>query len=194
MSRVVAPDSDEALMIEAKGGDLQAFEKLVQRHQNRVYRMAHQMLGNEEDAWDASQDIFIKVYNARQTYVTDAKFTTWLYRIANNAIIDKIRQYKRNQKISSLDDNAQEPPSNDRSTHHHVALEEVKGQLSAALANLSERQRSMVILKYYEGFSVNEIAEMFECAAGTVKATLFQAVKHLRNGLARSGVVNAEVT
>lgn len=194
MNRVEAPDSDEALMMEAASGGLQAFERLVQRHQNRVYRMARQMLGNEDDAWDASQDIFIKLYNARHSYSVDAKFTTWLYRIANNAIIDKIRQHKRSQNTSSLEDGIQEPESNERSIHHHVAHKELKGQLSLALANLSDRQRSMVILKYYEGFSVNEIAEMFECAAGTVKATLFQAVKHLRDGLARSGVVNAEVT
>lgn len=193
MTRVDGTETDEALMLAAAGDNLQAFEMLVKRHQNRVYRMARQMLSNEEDAWDASQEIFIKVYNARKNYVEDAKFTTWLFRIANNAIIDKIRQYTRANKVFSLEDALQEPPSNDQTTHHSLELNEVKQYMSEALAKLSERQRSMVILKYYEGCSVNEIAEVFECAAGTVKATLFQAVKHLRNGLAKHGVVNAEV-
>jgi RNA polymerase sigma-70 factor (ECF subfamily) len=186
------PLTDEALMVAASKDDLEAFESLVRRHQNRVYRVALQMLGNEEDAWDVSQDIFIKVYNARHTYVTDAKFTTWLYRITNNAVIDRIRQLRR-QQVSSLTDAPNEPVSEDPTTHHHLALEEVKGQMSEALANLTERQRGMVILKYYEGCSVKEIAEVFDCAAGTVKATLFQAIQHLRKGLAQAGVFNAEV-
>jgi len=185
--------ADEALMIAASKDDLHAFETLVGRHQNRIYRMALQMLNTEEDAWDVSQEIFIKVYNARHSYVKDAKFTTWLYRIANNAIIDRLRQFQRAQRVVSMDDNLPEPKSNDRSTHHHLVLEETKKQMSEALYKLSERQRSMVILKYYEGCSVKEIAEVFNCATGTVKATLFQAIKHLKEGLAKSGVMNAEV-
>lgn len=185
--------SDEALMIAASKDDLHAFETLVGRHQNRIYRMAYKMLNTEEDAWDVSQEIFIKVYNARHSYVKDAKFTTWLYRIANNAIIDRLRQFQRAQRIVSMDDNLPEPKSQDRSTHHHLVLEETKKQMSDALYKLSERQRSMVILKYYEGCSVKEIAEVFNCATGTVKATLFQAIKHLKEGLAKSGVMNAEV-
>ncbi len=185
--------SDEALMIAASKDDLNAFEMLVGRHQNRIYRMAYQMLNKEEDAWDVSQEIFIKVYNARHSYVEDAKFTTWLYRIANNAIIDKLRQFQRAQRMVSMEESLPEPKSHDRSTHHHLALEETKRQMSEALYKLSERQRSMVILKYYEGCSVKEIAEVFNCATGTVKATLFQAIKHLREGLAKGGVFNAEV-
>ena len=194
MSKVAPSQSDEALMVAASKDDLQAFEKLVQRHQNRVYRMAYQMLGAEEDAWDVSQEIFIKVYNARHNYVENAKFTTWLYRIANNAVIDKIRQHQRNQKVISMDDFLQEPKAETRTTHQDLVLKEMTGQMSEALYCLSERQRSMVILKYYEGFSVKEISEVFNCATGTVKATLFQAIKHLRNNLMKAGVVSSEVT
>ena len=181
-------------MVAASKDDLNAFEILVSRHQNRIYRMANQILRKEEDAWDASQEIFIKVFNARHSYVENAKFTTWLFRIANNAIIDKLRQLRRKQKVVSLGDMVSEPESKEHTTHQKIALGEIKGFMSQALYALSERQRSMVILKYYEGFSVNEIAEVFECANGTVKATLFQAVRHLKNGLAKHGVVNSEVT
>ena len=194
MKRVTGSESDEALMIATSQDDLDAFETLVRRHQNRIYRIAYQMLGTEEDAWDSSQDIFIKVYNARHSYVENAKFTTWLYRIANNAIIDRLRQFQRNQKVVSMADFLHEPKANTRTTHHELALKEVKGQMSEALLALSERQRSMVILKYYEGFSVKEISEVFNCATGTVKATLFQAIKHLRDKLAHHGVVSSEVT
>lgn len=193
MNRVDA-QTDESLMVAAAADDLEAFEALVKRHQNRIYRMARQTLRGEEDAWDVSQEIFIKVYNARHSYVENAKFTTWLYRIANNAIIDRVRQLQRKQHVGSLDDMVSEPQSQDRGTHAQLALTEVKGQMGAALSELSERQRSMVILKYYEGCSVKEIAEIFECATGTVKATLFQAVRHLKNHLAKSGVVSSEVT
>lgn len=194
MTRVMSTETDEALMIAAAGDDLAAFEELVRRHQNRVYRMAYQMLSKEDDAWDVSQDIFIKVYNARNSYVENAKFTTWLYRIANNAIIDKLRQYKRNQKVVSLGEFHHEPPSQERATHQELEMEQAMSTMSEALYTLSERQRSMVILKYYEGFSVKEISEVFDCATGTVKATLFQAVKNLRGVLAKSGIVSSEVT
>ncbi len=187
------PATDEALMTAVSKGNLDAFETLVQRHQNRIYRMACQMLHSEEDAWDVSQEIFIKIFNARLSYVENAKFTTWLYRIANNAIIDKIRQYQRRNKVVAMEETLVEPRSEEKSSHQRLALEEVKGQMSEALLNLTERQRGMVILKYYEGCSVNEIAEVFECAAGTVKATLFQAVQRLRDTLAKSGIVSSEV-
>jgi len=186
--------TDEALMVAASKDDLDAFEILVARHQNRVYRMAHAALRRDEEAWDVSQEIFIKVYNARHTYVENAKFTTWLYRIANNAIIDRLRQIKRKQHVYSMDDMLSEPASIDRTTHAHLELDEIRGKMGEALSMLSERQRSMVILKYYEGFSVKEIAEVFECATGTVKATLFQAVQHLKNNLAKRGIFNSEVT
>ncbi len=181
-------------MVAASQDNLDAFEILVSRHQNRIYRMVRQSLRSEEDAWDVSQEIFIKVYNARHSYVENAKFTTWLYRIANNAIIDKLRQLQRKQNTMSLGELVSEPKSADRTTHANLELGEIRGFMGEALSALSERQRSMVILKYYEGFSVKEIAEIFECAAGTVKATLFQAVRHLKNNLARSGIVSSEVT
>ena len=194
MNTVDGSVSNEALMIAVSVDDLHAFETLVGRHQDRIYRMAYHMLRSEEDAWDVSQEIFLKVYNARGSYVENAKFTTWLFRIANNAIIDRLRQLQRRQKVVSMAEILSEPPSASPTTHHFLELEEIKLKMSAVLSALSERQRSMVILKYYEGFSVNEIAEMFECANGTVKATLFQALRNLRTGLAKNGVIGPEVS
>lgn len=185
--------SDEALMLRVAKDQLDAYETLVERHQNRVYRMAYHMLGNKEDAWDASQEIFLKVYNARKGYVQNAKFTTWLYRIANNAVIDKIRQNKRSSKNMAVEDLLVEPTSNERSPQAMLAITDNNTQLTSALLKLSERQRSMVIMKYYEGFSIKEIAESFNCATGTVKATLFQSLKNLRQHLDRLGLSNEVV-
>ncbi|MCB1044271.1 MAG: RNA polymerase sigma factor [Acidobacteria bacterium] len=185
--------SDEALMADVAVGQLDAFEILVTRHQNRVYRMALQMLANEEDAWDVSQEIFIKIYHARESYTEEAKFTTWLYRIANNAVIDRIRQLKRQSRFQSLEDSVSEPMSDTADALRELAVTEMGERMSAALMDLSERQRGMVIMKYYEGFSVKEIADVFECADGTVKATLFQAIRNLRDRLGELGVFNAEV-
>ncbi|CAM2066558.1 RNA polymerase sigma factor [Sulfidibacter corallicola] len=190
---VDATETDEQLMNRAAKDDLVAFEALVARHQKRVYRMASRMLASDEDAWDVSQEIFIKIYHARRSYVENAKFTTWLYRIAHNAVIDKIRQIKRHAKVVSMEDMLTEVQGHLSSAHKALELDEVTGKMSEALARLSERQRSMVLLKYYEGCSINEIAEVFDCATGTVKATLFQAIRNLRKNLARSGLVTAEV-
>ena len=186
-------DSDEMLMLAAAQNDLAAFETLVTRHQNRIYRMAYQMLGNEEDAWDVSQEIFVKIYNARATYVEDAKFTTWLYRIANNAVIDRIRQNRRHAAVVSMENVVIEPASVLPTAEQFVAWGEKKGDLQDALAQLTERQRGMVLLKYYEGFSVKEIAEVFDCATGTVKATLFQALRNMRQHLNLQGISGDEV-
>ena len=174
--------SDESLMTAVRKGDLQAFEQLVKRHQTRIYRMVYKMLGTDEDAWDVAQEIFIKVYSARESYVENAKFTTWLYRIANNAAIDRIRQFKRSNKVVSMEDMTSELETDGtRSPHEDFELGELRGHVSEALARLSERQRGMVVLKYYEGASVKEIADIFECATGTVKATLFQALRNMKS-------------
>jgi len=156
--------------------------------------MALQMLNAEEDAWDVSQEIFIKIYHARHSYTENAKFTTWLYRIANNAVIDRIRKLKRESRFRSVEDQFEEPKAATGDAHHALALNEVTGQMGQALSQLSDRQRGMVIMKYYEGFSVKEISEVFDCAVGTVKATLFQAIRNLRSHLERMGVVDSEVT
>ncbi len=185
--------SDEALMSKASMDDLLAFEQIVVRHQNRVYRMAMHMLNSDEDAWDVSQAIFLKIYHARTTYTENAKFTTWLYRIANNAIIDRLRQIKRESRLQSLDDMIHEPESRTHSAQDNLTLSEIKEKMLQALEGLSERQRSMVIMKYYEGFSVKEISEVFGCANGTVKATLFQAIRNVRRRMEHLGIANAEV-
>lgn len=185
--------SDEALMAAAADDNLAAFEELVKRHQNRVFRMAYHMLSAEGDALDVSQEIFIKIYHARQSYTDNAKFTTWMYRIAHNAIIDRLRQIKRESHVQSGEEVFGEPISPCRNAHQDLALAEVKDKMRLALAALSERQRSMVLMKYYEGFSLKEIADVFECATGTVKATLFQAVRNLRQHLANMGVIGSEV-
>lgn len=193
MNAALVGETDEVLMNMVAKDQLDAYEVLVKRHQNRVYRLAGRMLASEEDAWDVSQEVFIKVYNARHSYVENAKFTTWLYRIANNAVIDRIRQIKRHAKVVSMEDMLSEVKAAPNSAHRHLELTQVTDQMSEALTKLSERQRSMVLLKYYEGCSIQEIAEVFDCAAGTVKATLFQALRGLRGHLARGGVLSAEV-
>ncbi|MCB1052441.1 MAG: RNA polymerase sigma factor [Acidobacteria bacterium] len=179
-------------MTQVSKGNLNGFEILVKRHQNKVYRLILHMLHQEEEAWDVAQEVFLKIYNSRQSYAENAKFTTWLYRIATNAAIDRIRQLRRDQKVQGLEEH-EEFVSEDHGPQDQLQIQEARQQLERALAKLSERQRGMVIMKYYEGFAVNEIAEVFDCAAGTVKATLFQAVRNLRDHLGQLGIADAEV-
>lgn len=192
MDQNPALESDESLMTQVSKGNLNGFEILVKRHQNKVYRLILHMLHQEEEAWDVAQEVFLKIYNSRQSYAENAKFTTWLYRIATNAAIDRIRQLRRDQKVQGLEEH-EEFVSEDHGPQDQLQIQEARQQLERALAKLSERQRGMVIMKYYEGFAVNEIAEVFDCAAGTVKATLFQAVRNLRDHLGQLGIADAEV-
>lgn len=185
-------ETDEHLMLLVSKGDLNGFEKIVTRHQNKVYRIVLHMLQREEEAWDVAQEVFLKIWNSRSHYVQDARFTTWLYRIATNAAIDRLRQLRKDNKVQPLEDHE------DFVSHHHgpqerLALQDTRKRLGIALAELTERQRGMVVMKYYEGFAVQEIAEVFDCASGTVKATLFQAIRHLREALGRLGIDHSEV-
>jgi RNA polymerase sigma-70 factor (ECF subfamily) len=195
MTPIDRSPSDESLMASVAMGNPHDFDELVRRHQQKVFRMAVKMLGNEDDAWDSAQEVFIKVYQARDSYVSNAKFTTWLYRIANNAIIDRIRKNKRkSMHVISSEDSYNDATDPSHSPQDKVELYEQTDLVSKALAKLSERQRGMVLLKYYQGFSVKEIAEIFDCATGTVKATLFQSVRNLRQHLADLGHPNMELT
>lgn len=193
MKRTAGTESDETLMLAVANGRLEAFEVLVQRHQTKVYRIVYQMLGSEEDAWDVSQEVFIKVYQARKKYVVDAKFTTWLYRIANNAAIDRIRQNQRQNKVISVEEESMpEPQTPIAGAEDNMELIEMTHAMTSALSSLSERQRGMVVMKYCQGFSVAEIADVFDCAAGTVKATLFQALRNLRKTMTQKGMTYSE--
>ena len=113
-------DEELALIERVLAGDTDAFEPLVTEHQNMVYRLAYRMVGNEQDAWDVSQDTFLKAFNALSSFRGESRFSTWLYRLAGNAATDLLRS-RKSGKIVSLDEIQEDNPSFDVTDHELIA-------------------------------------------------------------------------
>lgn len=189
---------DAQLVAQAQAGSQDAFCELVERYHARVVSIALGLLGHVEEANDASQEAFIKAYRALPQFRRESRFATWLYRIVVNECQDVLRARTRARRwqwrpapaaadAEIAEDFLELAPSPDPSARDAAHDAEVARALSAAIRRLSPRQRSVVTLRYLEGMSVEEVAQILGCAAGTVKAQLARALRHLRAHL--NGVV-----
>jgi RNA polymerase sigma-70 factor (ECF subfamily) len=151
---------DEALVLRAKAGDMKAYDELVTRHRGRIYAMIRNMVKNETDAWDLSQDVFIKAWQALPRFEVKARFTTWLYRIAHNTVYDFTRRRRPDDALAG---------------------DELREKIESALAKLSPEHREAVVLKDVQGLAYKEIAEVMSCSIGTVMSRLFYARQKLQS-------------
>ena len=179
-------DEDARLVSQARGGDMGAFETLVKKYEGKVYGIALNMLVNKEDARDAAQEAFIKVYRALPGFRGDSKFTTWLHRITNNVCLDYLR--KRDRFTVSLDGEADddgEAKSRDIPADFDVgaAVEsaEFRTFVRRAMDQLPEQHRMMIVMRDMQDLSYTEIASLLELPEGTVKSRINRARKHLRD-------------
>jgi RNA polymerase sigma-70 factor (ECF subfamily) len=180
---------DFRLVALAQKGDMGAFDELVIRHRGKIYAMIRNMVKNDADAWDLSQDVFIKAWQALPRFEARARFSTWLYRISHNAVYDWVRKRKiesageLNDEIfdrEKIDSSARTAPSFVESPDDALANTELRGKIEAALAKLSADHREAVILKDVQGLSYKEIADVMECSIGTVMSRLFYARQKLQ--------------
>ena len=177
----VGSTDDRELVRRAQREDKLAFEELIRRHQHRVFAVAGGILKRREDVEDIAQQVFVKAYFSLKRFDQRAAFSTWLYKITVNECWDMLR--KRNvrplvyeadlseeqarQVISSAEKSKDEPDISDRL--------ETRQRVERLLDGLDERDRLMLILKGVEGFSIEEIAEVLDLNANTVKVRLFRA-------------------
>src|SRR3954453_2534555 len=162
------PDSldadDVRLMALVSGGDMHAFEQLVERHQALVAGTIGHMLGNNSDVEDLAQQVFIRVWKNAGRYVARAKFTTWLLTITRNLVFNELRRRRRHNAVPlQVDDEGEERPIADEQTHEPDAAlleRELDEAIRAAIAALPESQRMAVVLRRYEQLSYDEIAEV----------------------------------
>lgn len=179
---------DAQLVRQAQAGDLEAYDVLMRRHQERLYATVYHMTGNHEDAADITQDTFIKAYNALKGFKGDCLFFTWLYRIAVNRTLNFLKQRKNRASSLSLNDldfNAEHDPDivaliSERTPRRDIDLGELQQKLNAAMQKLSEVHRMVVILHDIQGLPHEEIATLMECNAGTVRSRLFYARQQLQ--------------
>jgi RNA polymerase sigma-70 factor (ECF subfamily) len=195
MSDTEAPaaDADARLMLQFQAGDLAAFELLFSRHSRSIVNFAYRFVRNREVAEELAQDVFIKVYDAARNYRAEAKFTTWLYRIATNVCLNEIRRPYFRAPHQSLDTPASDDPD-DRppevedvsrpSPETELERRGLRDLLKRALAALPEKQRVAFILNKYQELSYAETADVMRTSEKAVKSLIHRAKEALAERLA----------
>jgi len=168
---------------------MKAFDELVTKHRGRVYAMIQNMVKNEADAWDLSQEVFVKVWKALPKFEARAQFSTWMYRITHNVVYDWMRKRKIDT-AGELDDNllnreqiatgALATPGQSERPDKAMENQELRGRIEEALAKISPEHREVVLLREVQGLDYKEIADALDCSIGTVMSRLFYARKKLQ--------------
>ena len=178
---------DQKLVKRAQGGNLEAYDELIRRYQERIYATIYHMTANHEDANDLAQETFIKAYQALKSFKGDSSFFTWVYRIAVNKTINflKQRKNKAHMSLNDLDFNAEHDPDlvalvSDKTPRREVNLIELQEKLNGAMQKLSEIHRLVVTLHDVQGLSHEEISKIMGCNTGTVRSRLFYARQQLQ--------------
>jgi len=189
--------TDEELVARAQGGDIDSFNQLIVRWERPIYALAYRVIGKEEDARDVCQDAFLRAYRALPGFKGQAKFSSWLYRIALNLCRDWIRHQRRAPVVQLPEDTEVTELAAARgpveSIEDLVARRELSVIVEEAMSELSEEQRTAIILKEYHGMTFQEIADMQGCPLSTVKTRLYQGLSLLRRRLEQQGQMVPEM-
>jgi RNA polymerase sigma-70 factor (ECF subfamily) len=178
---------DRDLIAKARRGDVEAFNLLVSRWEKRVFNYLLRLLANREDALDVSQDVFLKAYQNLPKLGDVDRFAGWLFRIAHNEAFSLLRR-KRPETELPPDLNMDLRPAD---TGGRLLPLELSLAVESALKRLNDDQRETVLLKVYQGFKFDEIAEILECPVSTVKSRLYTALELLKAALAPSALRGA---
>ena len=175
---------DRDLIAKARRGHVDAYNILVSRWEKRVYNYLLRLVRNREDALDLAQDTFLKAFQNLKKLDDPGRFAAWLYRIAHNEAYSLLRKNRPEGELTV------DPRTGDASARMFPA--ELSLAVEAALARLSADQREAVVLKVYQGFKFEEIAEIVSCPVSTVKSRLYTALDLLKQTLAPINVRGAE--
>jgi RNA polymerase sigma-70 factor (ECF subfamily) len=184
--------TDEELVDRSRKGDVDSFNQLITRWERPIYALAYRVIGQEEDARDVTQETFLRAFRGIGAFKGQAKFSSWIYRIALNLCRDWIRRRRRSpislvpEDVELEDLAADVGPS--ESVEDLVARRELTGVVEAAMAKLPEEQRTAIILKEYHGMTFQEIADLQGCPLSTVKTRLYQGLSVLRRELGTARV------
>lgn len=194
VQRYTQTDPDVRLMLQVRDDNAAAFEEIVSRYQNRLLTVLQHLLGNSEQAEDLAQEVFLRVYRARKTYVPGAKFSTWLFTIANNVASNARRSLARRREFNlqstdsssfagggSLEQLAQEASA--LMPSRQLDKVEMSQIVELALGTLNDRQRLAVLLSKFEDMSYAEIADTMDMSQKAIKSLLSRARVNLRGVL-----------
>ncbi len=186
-------DPDIRLMLRVRDADdTIAFSELVERFQHRLVAVMHHLTGSADEAEDLAQEVFLRVYRTRKRYTPKAKFSTWLFTIANNLALNALRDRHR-RPILPLEVRDSGPlgprptealaPTRDDPPAHHLQQQELADVIRQALDGLNERQRVAIVLNKFEDMNYADIAEVMELSTKAVKSLLSRARCKLREAL-----------
>lgn len=170
-------------------GDQDAFAEIVEIYSNSIYQLGYRMLGNRHEAEDIAQEAFIRAYVNIKSFNQDLKFSTWLFRIATNLCIDRIRKkkpdYYLDAEVSGTDGLTMYSQLASNSPLPEIELEslELQESVQKEILKLPEKYRSVIVLKYIEELSLNEISEILDLPLGTVKTRIHRGREALRQQL-----------
>ena len=173
---------DSVLVEEVRNGSPRAYEQLMERYQNQVYRIAYSYTRNKEQSLDITQNVFIKVYENLHKFRGDSQFKTWLLRITGNESQNWIKKNLRYQREEDLEPLLSRDQARLNQEDELLAREN-RTLLLHSLYELNTRHRLVVVLRYFENYSIKEIAEVLHCSDGMVKNILFRSLQKMKNNL-----------
>ena len=175
----------ENIIARARRGDAGAFEQLVEMYRDQVFRLALRMCGNEADADEVAQEAFLSAWRALPCFRGESKFSTWLYQLTTHAAIDLLRREKR--QIDAEDIAEIDAPDGAPSPQQLAEQAETQQAVRQAVLQLPEEQRQVLLLRFLQELSYEEIGQALQLPPGTVKSRLNRAKAQLKNILLRSG-------
>jgi RNA polymerase sigma-70 factor (ECF subfamily) len=171
-------------------GDRDAFREIVEDNKKKIFYLAFDLTGSQQDAEDLSQDVFLKAFRSIHTFKGDASLSTWLYRITLNAYLDRKRKksYEAEKDFQPLDEQQpaehafQKNPGNETPETYAESIQ-IQTHIENAMQHLTPRERSVFVMRHYEGLAGKEVGKLLNISEGTVKSLLSRAMKKLQNGL-----------
>lgn len=191
---------DLKIIKKIKKGDRESFREIINKYKKLVYNHSRSFLRNDQEAEDVSQEIFISIFNNLKKFRGDSKFSTWVYRITVNMCKNKLKQMKRQraqisddvfeneygeleQKLNNIKEKEEKEPDN------LFARESLKSAILKRVDELTEEQKSVIMLRDVDGLSYEEVSLVMKLSVSAVKSKLFRARENLREKLEKDGVI-----
>jgi RNA polymerase sigma-70 factor (ECF subfamily) len=177
--------TDEAYATQTQTGNAQSFGVLVERYQARLLRYGRKFLATQEDIEDIVQDVFVSAYKNIRSFDTTQRFSPWIYRIAHNAFVNRLKKNHRSPFVLFDFDTLLSHPVYDDSAEKEREQKEMRAMIDKGLEVISPTHREVLILYYLEELKYNEIADVLQIPIGTASARLARAKKALRDAYAK---------
>lgn len=172
---------ERELIEKCKNGDMESFNQLIELYQRRVFAVSFNMMGNEQDAYDASQEVFLKIYRSIGSFHGESAFFTWVYRMTKNVCLDMLRKRKASVSLSPDEDGAVvQLEAQEGNPGEHAEKNQMRQAVRKAIGELPDDLKTALVLRDIEGLRYDEIAQATGANLGTVKSRIARARAQLK--------------